>query len=306
MQADYAEYPSRVRELQRQYMSYPRAISIETLVRCNAKCVFCPYPTSARQGQEMSDELFAKIIDDLSEIPRDHPCSINLHRINEPLLDPRMERFIRLVHDKLPGASQRFWSNGTMLRQGGFEWMAEFPRATLTVSLNSMDEDEHIRLMGFGLSVVLRGLDYVHDLAVAGRFPLPVTLCAPFVGAESAARFQEACKLRWPRFVSACRPFFQWMGESGAGSQERVMFGLPSEFASRADAFACAQWFDLHTLANGYVTKCCIDETGYVGHEEFDASRHNVLDIYRRRLALRRDLPQRRTVPGCQGCLHLG
>nr|CCF78643.1 hypothetical protein RGS1_70349 [Rubrivivax gelatinosus S1] len=77
-----------------------------TLVPCNAKCVFCPSPTSAPQRQEFGDKIFARIIEDLPEIPVNRPCSINLHRINEPSRDPRMERFIRPARDKIPGPSR--------------------------------------------------------------------------------------------------------------------------------------------------------------------------------------------------------
>jgi hypothetical protein len=254
----------------------------------------------------MSDALFEKILIDLGRIPQSHACAITLHRINEPLLDDRIERFSGLVRQALPAARQQFWSNGTMLREGQFEWMAGFDNASLTVSLNSMDEAEHTAMMGFGLGAVLRGLDYVHGLVVAGRFPLFVTLSGPFKSQDAATRFQQSCKQRWPRFHAASRPYFQWMGGSLAGQAQRISFGLPSRVGDAAADFACAQWFDLHVLANGFVTRCSVDETGPGGDPGLDTSMNDVLEIYRRRAALRRDLPARRTVPGCQGCLHLG
>ena len=41
----------------------------------------------------LPDELFHKIIAELWELPRSHTFTITLHRINEPLLDRRMEGF---------------------------------------------------------------------------------------------------------------------------------------------------------------------------------------------------------------------
>ena len=306
IQADYDAYPTSVAALQGTYTHYPRNVSIETQVKCNAKCSFCPYPTSPRRGEEMSTELFERIVDDLSAIPHSHAFGITLHRINEPLLDRRMQKFSRLVAERLPSASQQFWSNGTMLKEGGFEWMSDYANANLSISLNSMDEEDHVQMMGLSLAPVLKGLDYLHSLVDSGKFTLPVTLCAPYQSKDSASRYLEASRARWPRFNPVVRPFFEWMGDSHAGGEQRIRFGLPSLSAHRATTFACAQWFDLHVLASGYVTKCCIDETGHRGDQDFDASQNNLLTIYRQTLAQRMNLPARSTVAGCEGCKHLG
>lgn len=305
IQADYHGYPASIASLKAIYLDFPRNVGIETQVKCNAKCSFCPYPTSPRQGQEMSDELFHKIVNDLSRIPHSHSFGITLHRINEPLLDRRMLGFCQLVAEKLPSANQQFWTNGTMLKEGAFEWMTQYARASLTISLNSVNEEEHVRLMGFGLESVFRGLDYLHRLTESRKFTLPVALCAPFQNEEKAAAYQAECSKRWPLFKPAIRPFFQWMGASDAGGEHRLASGLPSPSAQQAAKFACGQWFDLHILANGYVTKCCIDETGYAGEATFDALNNNVLDIYQAARSKRANLPPRREA-GCEGCFHLG
>ena len=67
----------------------------------------------------------------------------------------------------------------------------------------------------------------------------------------------------------------------------------------------CGQWFDLHILANGFATKCCIDQTGFAD-EKYDTRKHHALDIYRQSLPLRQSLPDRQTVTGCGECTHLG
>jgi hypothetical protein len=254
----------------------------------------------------MPEELFHKIINDLSRIPHTQTFLITLHRINEPLLDRRMQDFSRVVAEKLPSAIQQFWSNGTMLRRGAFEWMTRYPRANLNISLNSVNEDEHVKLMGFGLKQVFRGLDYLHRLAESGDFPLPVMLCAPFQNEGQALEYEVYCRRRWPLFNPAIRPFFQWMGDSGAGADHRSASGLPAPKAWGTARFPCAQWFDLHILANGYVTKCCIDETGHAGETAFDVRTHDVLDIFQAGKGLRETLPERASVGGCAGCLHLG
>ena len=254
----------------------------------------------------MPDELFHKIIANLCRIPHSHSFLITLHRINEPLLDRRMQGFCDVIAKKLPSAIQQFWTNGTMLREGTFEWMTQYDRANLTVSLNSVNEEEHIRIMGFGLEVVYQGLDYLHRLVESGKFTLPVMLCAPFKNERKARDYVAVCSRRWPLFTPAIRPFFQWMGGSCVGQKHRNASRLPDLEETRVANFPCGQWFDLHILANGYATKCCIDENGHVGEATFDIRYRHVLNIYQVRQGLRKRLPKRSDIGGCEGCLHLG
>lgn len=306
IQSDYTGYPAAVGELNARYMDYPRVVSVETQVKCNAACLFCPYPVSPRKGQELSERLFLKIIDDLSVIPRNHDFLITLHRINEPLLDNRMEKFHKVIAEKLPSARQGFWSNGTSLTKGNLEWMVKYKGASLSVSLNSIDEDEHIRMMGFGLESVFKGLDYLHGLAEAGDFPLSVSLLAPFISDHQACHFHNVCDDMWPLFKTGIRPFFKWMGSSDRGSEYRETHGFEGMNEAQIVDYPCGQWCDIHVLANGYVTKCCIDEVGFDGNPEFDVRKHHVLDIYKKGRWKREKLQPRGCIDDCGGCLHLG
>ncbi len=311
IQANYKKYPNQVEGLQKKYLDFPRTVSIETLVRCNAKCNFCPYPKSPRKEQRLSDELYLKIIDDLTRISRDHSFGFTLTRINEPLLDQRLEYFSDVVAEYLPNAVQAFWSNGTTLVPGRFEWIGKkYHNSSLTISLNSMDEADHREMMGFGLKKIIGNLDYLHELVINKKFLSRVLLCAPFVSLSKAEDFATKVQRRWPKFNFGVRPFFQWMGDSAAGSMYRDDIGMPDqdlqqEISSVGD-FSCGQWFDLHILASGYVTKCCIDESGYDGNPAYDVRLNDVLDIYRSTQDLRKRLPSRKDLPACSFCLHLG
>lgn len=306
VQADYERYQASVAALRPKFSEYPRTISIETQVKCNAKCGFCPYPESPRQGQEMPTGMFEKIIDDLSAIPDDHRFQMTLARINEPLLDRRLKGFHELIARKLPGASLTFWSNGTMLREGAYEWMADYKGARLVISLNAVNETDHVRLMGFGLERVLKNLDRVHQLKEKGLFDVSVTLVAPWENEAQAREVETFCKSRWPLFAIGIRPFFEWVGESRKGADFRQGTTASNPLSQAALNFSCAQWFDLHILANGYATKCCIDESGFTGNERFNCFTRNALEVFGESQVLRDKLPDRSTVNGCEGCFHLG
>jgi hypothetical protein len=71
---------------------YPTHVSIETLARCNAACLFCPYPRIARQGARMPDAMLDRILRELGDNPAHAPL--------RPLLPPH-ER--ALPRPPLPG-----------------------------------------------------------------------------------------------------------------------------------------------------------------------------------------------------------
>ena len=96
-------------------------IEIETINRCNGICSFCPVNKNADTRKEtiMRRDLFAKIINELSEIGYDGHLS--LFSNNEPFLDGRIIEFCELARDKLPEAYLYLYSNGTMITLDGFE-----------------------------------------------------------------------------------------------------------------------------------------------------------------------------------------
>lgn len=307
IQANYCSYLRDTEYLKKNYIEYPRSISIETQVKCNATCDFCAYPNSTRKGMEMPDQLFYKIVDDLSVIPKNHSVAITLCRINEPLLDKRLKQFSKLISENIPSAVQSFWSNGSMLKPGKFEWISEYKGGNLYISLNSLDDSEHKKIMGFGVEQVLSNLEYLHNLVVRREFSLTVMLFAPYQNMKQADLLIKTCNERWPSFSIGIRPFFRWVGETRAGESQLRNSAREGEInMSEAEKFPCAQWFDLNILANGFVTRCCIDETGYVGQNKYDVSVNNVLHIYNYSRNLRNSLPERRNVDVCKDCWFLG
>lgn len=293
------QYRTTIGGLVARNSDFPRTISIETQVKCNAKCSFCPYPTSPRKGEEIDTPLFYKIIDDLSEMPPDHVISFTLARINEPLLDKRLQVFSDYVAERLPGARQAFWSNGTMLNPGTFEWIDGYGHSRLNISLNSVTEQGHQDMMGFGLTKVLRNLDHLHQLKAKKDWRGFVNMHAPYLSPETTREMEAFCAERYPLFNLAIRPFFSWEGDEKSGTKEKEQSGVFSTQDFGIGSLPCGQWFDLHILANGFATKCCIDQTGF-SDGKYDTRKHHALDIYRQ------SLPGRETVTGCGNCTHLG
>lgn len=253
----------------------------------------------------MDDNVFYKIIDDLSAIPVTHKYLLTLARINEPLLDSRIQFFSEHIDKMLPNASQVFWSNGSTLAKGKFEWMGAIRDSTLVVSLNSVEEQNHMDLMGFGLRNVIKNLDYLHKLKENKGFNINVVLNAPYQSEVKSFEFVQYCKSKWPLFNPNLMPFFTWQGDVVAGENEKDASNFFSNLETDIPSLGCGQWFDIHILANGQITKCCIDEAGLRG-EANNVVCNNVLDLYANSLRLRESLPARGQLNSCATCTHLG
>lgn len=93
----------------------PFHIEIETINKCNSTCAFCPVNRHAdpRPRQVMSEALFHRIIDELSEWGYNRV--VNLFSNNEPFLDKRIFAFAEYARAKLPDAFIQIISNGTAL-----------------------------------------------------------------------------------------------------------------------------------------------------------------------------------------------
>lgn len=93
----------------------PSLIEIETINKCNNDCSFCPanYKVDKRERLEMNDELFEKIINDLSDLQ--FSGTVSLHSNNEPLLDKKLIKREKYLREKLPFARNILFTNGILL-----------------------------------------------------------------------------------------------------------------------------------------------------------------------------------------------
>lgn len=92
-----------------------RDIEIETINRCNSNCSFCPVNRKAdpRVFHLMKEEIFHSIINQLREL--NYSGMICFNGNNEPLLDKRINHFLKNAREKLPKAHIIMYTNGILL-----------------------------------------------------------------------------------------------------------------------------------------------------------------------------------------------
>lgn len=266
-------------------IDYPAAVSIETYSKCNAKCNFCPYPemdkNGDRVGTRMSRKLFHKIIADLGDIPSDHSFTINLSRVNEPLLDKRIFEFIAYIGEHLPQCVVGFPSNGSTLSKRNIQKLAGLPNFTsLSVSINATNAESYKAIMGLDFDRTVKNLDTLHAMCESGEVGFHVWLTAVLGGDQKVD--VEWCRERYPGFNLSIYEATNWFGlTDNTTGDPRVAVG------------SCKDWYQIHILADGNEALCCYDALGR--HGEGNAKDIHLLDLFnlpwrrevRRKLAIR-------------------
>ena len=129
-------------ELFRRYVSI---INIEAFNFCNRKCSYCPVSfLDERRGkiQHMSDDIYQKLISELSQIDYSEKLVFNLY--NEPLASKK-KFYEKLTYAllRLPGARVFFNSNGDYLDVEALERLSEIGVTGINVTLHPKGEYEH-------------------------------------------------------------------------------------------------------------------------------------------------------------------
>jgi MoaA/NifB/PqqE/SkfB family radical SAM enzyme len=149
-----------------------RIVSLETMTTCNQKCYFCPVSISPREDESMSDEMFARIVEELKSCPTLE--SVFLQSYNEPTLDRRFLEHCRMLHDA--GLPIAVLSNGSGFTPAKTDALiADAPLRYLCINLSTLDRERYRADRGEDhLQVVLRNVDYMKDKPLAEQMKIVV------------------------------------------------------------------------------------------------------------------------------------
>ncbi len=274
------------------YADWPHEITIETFAKCNAACVFCPYPTLERQGSRMPDEMIDRIIDELKDHP--HFFMIAPFKVNEPFLDKRLIPLCQRINRELPQAWLRLFSNGSALTPKQLQAVAGLERVVhLWISLNDHRPDEYERVMSLEFQRTAGNLDVLHAMVEFGEFPHPVMVSKVMEGraADPVDReFSAYVAKRWPLFTSHLIKRDRWID-------------FLEDDGSEVPDKPCSRWYELNITAEGIVSLCCMDATGE--HAIGDLNTQTLREVYEVQRERREQQMSRRDVGGaCAGCTY--
>jgi len=250
-----------------EYLNYPAEIHLETQAVCNAACTFCPYPTMARKGDKMSDDLIRKIIEDLKAIPPHLPFHISPFKVSDPFLDKRIFDICNQITSSLPNAHLRLFTNGSPLTDNMITKIQSLERVKhLWISLNDSDEVRYEELMGLPFRRTVDNLDRLHEFVKAGEFTHKVEISRVMDESAADSEFKQFVTERYPLFDCILTRRSEWVGQ------------VDIEKISSVPSHGCVRWFELSIMASGEVALCCMDGEGeyVIG----DVSKENTLDVY--------------------------
>lgn len=240
------------------HMDYPMNIQLETVGRCNANCTFCPHEELDRKFEEMSDELFNKIIDEVGTIPKESPINFYMNVVNEPFMDKKIFQRIKKINETVPQATLGFYTNLNVLPRNFFEQIRACRRITyVNVSFNAANEEEYRETMRIDFD---RTVSNVRRFLIENREhkflngPLYLSRIATFDSRDD--RFRDECRNLFADFevgvdyVPGVKSRASWLGQV-SGVQEHIPQLSP-----------CFQWLNISVFCDGTVPHCCMDATG--------------------------------------------
>ena len=286
-------------------VEWPIMVAVETTNKCNATCWFCPItegskrpPTDPnelvqlgkknravpaaepgdgvtfnlmkRELGHMSDELFAKIIDDCKEFPlrRMEPY---LH--GEPFMDKKLVERIAYINKHLPRTEVHLFTNGSLLTAKTVEKLKEVNLASMVISVNTAMPEKYNAIMGLDWKKTLANIERVaaenrSDKPVAKRFVMRMTAPKETTD-EEIVRFRRLAKQMGARSVIVSLHNYK-----GDINSERPVPQFPCYFVN-----------DLDILWDGNTALCCMDHDG--DYSWGDVKQHSVLEVFNSPVAKR-------------------
>lgn len=115
-------------------LTFPRFLEIETINVCNARCPMCTINDWQRGARSMTDELFAKIAEEVIEHAQEVK-RVSLYRDGEPLIDKKLSWRV------------------AMLKGGGVENVA------ISTNVSLLTEAKAQELLDAGLDIIIMSID---------------------------------------------------------------------------------------------------------------------------------------------------
>ncbi len=139
----------------------PDTIQIQTIDRCNASCVMCPYSYEEKDGPPslMDDALYEKILKEIADTGALTGFTPMLQ--NEPLLDRGLANRIRLAKEIL---GRKMWvelaTNGSALTDTRIDELIDSGLDSLHISIDAATEETYRKIRkGLDYSTVVRNVE---------------------------------------------------------------------------------------------------------------------------------------------------
>ena len=231
-------------------LAFPSYFEIETVNACNASCPMCTIDDWKRRDGLMSDELFEKIADEISE----HTVKrVSLYRDGEPLIDKKLPKRVGMMKDR------------------------GVKRVGISTNVSLLTRSKSEALLAAGLDEIILSVDSLrHDVYEAIRrdlkFEEVMENSIAFI--EERDRMKSHCQV-WVRMIRQESnrdewPQFEAFWRSRLSDNDRVDYRNLHNWGSQLINFkpiahadvekpCVALWSLMVIFANGDVPRCNVD-----------------------------------------------
>jgi sulfatase maturation enzyme AslB (radical SAM superfamily) len=222
-----------------------KTLQIETINKCNAKCIFCAVPLQTKPRELMSMDLFKKIIDDCKglEIKSIYPF-LN----GEPLLDPFLAERIEYINKTLPKISVGLFSNGHLLNKRKRKELSKVKIDYINFSINAVSDRERLNLMNLPLTRTIENITAYKQMSKNTYMTASFILNPLYLSKTSITEAQDL----WVDIGVSPTIFFEG---NWAGKTQKVI--NPARYCTRLND-------EMTILSDGQANLCCQDIDGEV------------------------------------------
>lgn len=256
-------------------LSKPFTLLIEPSSLCNFKCIQCfqrspecNYFTETRQN--MSLELFAKIIEQLKNWQGDKLKVLKLSLYGEPLVNKNFCEMLRLAKEADIAERIETTTNASLLTRETAETLVKYQLDYIRVSIYAVDQKKHEEITGSNIDIH----QIKENLLTLQKIKKEHKSERPFIGAKMLDSYDEEENRRFiSEFQNIADEAYldkphSWIKVDGLDvvkkyykdCYEKVSEDLQSKSNERV---ACPMPFTTMAVrANGDVSPCCVDFIG--------------------------------------------
>lgn len=241
-------------------LSQPLRILIDPCDICNFKCSYCfqSYDKSFK-GNIMSNDLFQMIVGQLQEF--ENPINvIHLYGLGEPMLNPNLPDFIRILKDKNAAKEIAVTSNGSRLEENYSKRLVNAGLNRLSISLNGICDKhfEKITEKEVSFDEIYRQIKYFYE--IRKQCHLHIKINGDYFTEEEKYRFVNLFK-DYSDTLNIDHVVNVWSGIKVTEKARETIYGGEEEWKNREkEEILCPQMFyELLIHSDGSVSPCCVD-----------------------------------------------
>lgn len=231
----------------------PPLMRIENITFCNEGCSFCPYPRLKRSKGSMSEPLYRRLLNEHSR-KAVVPALLFPANVGEPLLDRRLESWIRTARTEFNYRSVSIFTNGSLLDRDRAEALISSGLTGITFTIHGLVREEHLKITKADFyDAVTRNIASFLEVNKAMGKPVTVYLNifanCDAASAENTPLVEHARREGATITVQALDKTHNWAGLVGAARHD----GAGGHSACRRIGR------EFGVLWNGTVVPCCSD-----------------------------------------------